>query len=129
MGTKITESPFVCTQNMTRSLWLFPGMEVKSSGDRKWCTLVSNSKKKRKVADGAAASQGEQVGARRWEDTPAGGYGGGGLRQRLTDKSRPVSDLGAIKCTKHNHKSQDPQLKVQTNRLQEAAQPPTVDER
>lgn len=104
-------------------------MEVKSSGDRKWCTLVSNSKKKRKVADGAAASQGETasrlvhaVGRIRLQAAMVG-------VGRLTDKSRPVSDLGAIKCTKHNHKSQDPQLKVQTNRLQEAAQPPTVDER
>lgn len=97
--------------------------------DARWCQTA---KKKRKVADGAAASQGangEQVGARRWEDTPEGDCGGGGLRPRLTDKSRPVSDLGAITCTKHNHKSQDPQLKVQTNRLQEAAQPPTADER
>lgn len=50
----------------------------------------------------------------------AGGSGGGGLIQRLTVKSHPVSDLGAIKCAEHTHKSQDPQLKVQTTRLQEA---------
>lgn len=96
--------------------------------DARWCQTAKKKKGRRRDSS-LTRRNGEQVGARRWEDTPAGGYGGGGLRQRLTDKSCPVSVFGAIKCTKHNHKSQDPQLKVQTNRLQEAAQPPTVDER